>query len=94
YPKLGPHSRVGFIAAIPDCPSSAEVGARLDAVCGVLTDQPGHRRQWPTDDGGVHDERTYDTRTTPFRVPGILWLDIEVDTYFSVQADLRKQMEG
>lgn len=95
YTKLGPQSRLMYaIALTPDAADGQGVVDEIEAIAGVAVAPDalinGYLNGFLQEDGSLVYNRIFDARTDAFLVPGILWLDLEINTNAGAQAEQRK----
>jgi hypothetical protein len=94
YTKLGRHSRVSFGLTLPPCTEAQDIVKALEAVCALAVTpeaaKSSYLNSFFNDDGSLFYNRIFDARTGAFAIPGIRWLDVEVNTNAEAQADLAR----
>ncbi|MEJ0059690.1 MAG: hypothetical protein WDM79_09030 [Terricaulis sp.] len=94
YTKNGPHSRVSFGLKLPPVSNPQDIVQAIEAICAfVVTPEAAklsYLNSFFNGDGSLFYNRIFDARANAFTIPGILWLDIEVNTNADSQADLAR----
>lgn len=93
YRKNGDHSMVRFFAVLPPTATMQAAADAVEAICAAAVDAQGLRTGYCNafieQSGALFYNRIFDHRSTPLRIAGLLWLDVEVYTTPELQADLR-----
>jgi hypothetical protein len=94
YAKNGPHSRVSFGLKLPPCAEPQDVVQAIETVCALVVTpeaaKTSYLNSFFNDDGSLFYNRIFDARTDAFTIPGLWWLDIEVNTNAASQTDLAR----